>query len=117
MKRIKPQQVLDAAEKCGFPLARSPQSGDEGYSCFFNGRCVCGLGAIFMAAHVGKDTSADNVTIHTWLRAHYYPTDYIAGFVHGFDGNLYADRNRNYLMGYADGQASAEAAFGKAVEP
>jgi hypothetical protein len=97
MKRITPQEVLEAYEKTGLKPMQGDYYPQEG--------CACGMGAI----------ATSNGYIDTGLEPFYsklfrkYGTKYHDGFTHGFDGGTVVMNNENFIKGHTDGKAAWEA--------
>ena len=116
-ERIKPEDVVAAyKEKDVIPVQSI-----WGRTSKVDGRkdCACGLSVYAMKkkgfnsyANLSKAFIAAETHLLDFYLAEllHLPQPYVAGFVHGFDGNRNKERtNEDYLKGVEDGKAAAEA--------
>jgi hypothetical protein len=94
MKRITPEEVVEAYAKTGLKPARDTAYGPE----------CCGIGAIAAVNGVVNDSP------YAWAR-HKYDSDYVDGFLCGFDDRSMYQTDGPFRIGFNDGLAAAAAVF------
>lgn len=106
MKRLSPDEVIDAYQKTG----RIPQRGS--YRGFDGSTFACGVGAVALA----QKNCADALDIfQTFVYELDYGLTYHDGFTSGFDGRIRELIKperwefKRFVEGYEDGQAAWEA--------
>lgn len=100
MRRITVEEVLEAYRVTGLVPRR-------GTYCMtiFGARCGCAVGALGAANSIAVEN------LSCWA-GELYGTEYLAGFLNGFDKEIYVvEESDEILAGYADGQAVAAAVF------
>lgn len=106
VKRITPEEAVEAYAKTGFELIR----GDYfSYDFFGDGRRDggCGIGT-YAVAFLGYDAvTSDKVNVNRAMREAGFTSDYRRGFACGFDGDRLPENwkmDDDALIGYADGK-------------
>ena len=105
VKRIRPEQVVEAFKQTGLSLGRGQFFSDDR-------ACACGLGALYAMKNGSVPEDDNALEIVDWVDQT-YSMHYRLGFINGFDDSPdLSDRlsitygNDHYRTGYRDGQAA-----------
>lgn len=116
MKRITPEQVVEAYRKTGLKPVR------ERWVAWSGGECVvCGLSAVAIAAgNEAKEIEQRTIKTRCIGEMLGLPIEYVGGFADGFDDESVSESrlrdSEEFIAGHADGIAAREAVLAAGME-